>query len=369
MTNMTRGWRHGLSVLALAFAGCVPSGGGGGGNGGNGGEGGGGGGDGGPVADGGVVDMAPPPIESDAPDRIEDAPAETLGYGAAIDALAALAADPGFDAAQMGDPGAYVNSEATTPSDGTFASVYYESVDLAEALEGARDRRPGVEANDTAGLSIANRIATAIQIGAGSEGDGRGGPAWYANEAAYRLHALTLFDGWRALDERSAAGFDRFVGLLWAADGRPHGTGALLAAVDEQCGSDHLAQIGMGLAAVRDGFVASIEADGQLDPLDRLVIEEGDDPAYDAAIVEAIDQLEAGLGLAMLAALNEPFTADDQAAALALLDVLGADIAAASQQALDELGRNLDSQVPAEVELDRARQVLRGALPIGFCEE
>lgn len=360
-------WRHRLrrtvvfTCALVALAGCVPGGNGGG----DGGGGEGGGGD----TDGGLADMQAPPVESSAPDRIEAGAASTLAYGAAIDALMGLAGNPAFSAAQMGDPAAYVNSEATAPTDGTFASVYYESGDFAEALEGARDRRPGVDADDDAGLAIANRVATAIQIGAGSDGPGRGGPTWYANEAAWRLHALTLFQGWRALDERSAAGFDRFVGLLWAADGRPHGTGAVLEAVDATCGTDHLDRIGDGLAAARDGFVAALDESGRLDPLDRLVIEEGDDPAYDEAIVEAIDELEHGLGHAMLVLLSDPFTVEKQAAALAMLDVLGADIRASSQQALDELGRNLDSQNPEDVELDRVQQVLRGALPLAFCGE
>lgn len=349
-----RGWLLG----ALLAVGCVPGGGGGGGNGG---EGGGGG------AGGGGDDSGVPPVESSAPDRIEATPSESLEVAATIGALGALAGAEGFDVAAMGDPGVYVASEATTPSaPGVFASVYYESGDFAETLEGARDRRPGVMADDDAGLGIASRIARAIQLGAVADvAAGRGSARWHGLQAAGRLDALTLYLGWRALDERSAAGFDRFVGLLWDAAGQPHGTGARLAAVDAACGSGHLEAIGTGLGAVREGFIAALAADGRLDPLDRLVIEAGQDPAYDAAIEVAIDGVEAGLATALLLELQAvPFTAENQATALALLDVLSADLRAAGGEALDVLGRTLDSQSPGEVDTAGAQAAVEGALGV-----
>ncbi|MEZ4431981.1 MAG: hypothetical protein R3F65_06165 [bacterium] len=345
----------------LMLAGCVPGGGGGGGGGGDGGDGGGGAG-GGMEADSGL-----PPVQSDAPERMTAEPAPTLIYAAAIGALVALAEAEGFDAAAMGDPATYVASDATTPTaPAIFASVYYESADLAEALEGARDRRPGVMTDDGAGLGVASRVARAIQLGAVADTpDGRGGAGWHALQAARRLDALTLYLGWRALDERSAAGFDRFLGLLWDPTGRPHGTGARLAAVDAACGTAHLEAIGDGLAAARDGFAATLETDGQLDPLDRLVIEPGDDPAYDAAITAAIDAVEAGLAAALLVELRaDPFTARNQAAALALLDVLAADLRAAAPDALDALGRTLDSASPGEVDTAAAMQAVTDALGV-----
>lgn len=351
--------------LALALTACVPGGNGGGsGGGGGGGEGGGGGmGDAGP-ADAGVAGAR-------APARLGDAPADSLPRAAAIGRLDRLAADPGFDVGAMGDPAAYINAEADTPDDpAVFASVYYQSGDLAEELEAARDRRPGVEDGDGAGAAIASRIARSIQLGAVSDGDpdARGGARWHGLQAARRLDAYALYAGWKALDERSAAGFDRFVGLLWGADGAPHGTGARLAMVDARCGTGHLADIAATLDGVRGPFAEAIDTLGQLDPLDRLVIEPGDSPAYDAAIVEVIESLADGLAVSLLETILDGIDSPAQAAALGALDVIATDLRLADPAALDMLGIALDDADPANIDAAAVRSAVVGALEVDPCD-
>lgn len=355
------GWCfRGLLVLTLALAGCVPGGGGSGGGGSGGGEGGaGGGGD----MDGGVSGAR-------APARLSDSPADTLAHGAAIGALDRLAGDPGFDVARMGDPGTYLSEEADTPSaPSIFASVYYQTTDLAESVEGARDRRPGVEGGDEAGARIASSIATAIQLGAVAEGnpDGRGGARWHALQSARRLDAYSLYAGWRALDERSAAGFDRFLGLLWSAGGAPHGTGARLAATDALCGTDYLATIADALGGARGPFESALSELGQLDPLDRLVIGPGDSPEYDAAIGVAIEALADGLAVSLLATMADGIEFATQAELLGALAVIATDLRIADAAALDSLGVALDAANPNDIDPAMVRDTVSQALGVDPC--
>lgn len=362
---MTRWTRSALAVgLALGLIGCVPGGGGGGGSGGSGG----GGGDAGDM-DGGVdVDTGTPAAR--APERLWPEPAGTLTHAAAIGALDRLAAAPGFDAAAMGDPAVYLAEEADTPSDpAVFASVYYQSGDLAEAFEAADDERPGIDDGEGAGSAIASRIARGIQLGAVSDGapNDRSSARWHALQSARRLDAYALFAGWDGLAERSAAGYDRFLGLLWDADGAPQGTGARLAAVDALCGTDHLARIAETLDGVSADFAATLDELGQLDPFDRLVIEPGDSPAYDGAIVQVIEILADGLAVSLLATLNGELDTAVQAEALGALDVIAADLAAADPATLDMLGMTLDDADPKRIDADAVRGAVAGALGVAPC--
>lgn len=348
------------AALALALAGCTPGGSsdGGGGEGGMGGMGGGGGGDAG---------MAGPT----APARLGDAPASTLAHGAALGALSRIAGDPGFDAARMGDPAAYLAEGGDTPTDpAIFASVYYQSSGLATAVEGSRDRRPGIEDGDDAGSRIASRVATAIQLGAVAEGDpiARGGARWHALQSARRLDAYTLYAGWQALDERSAAGFDRFLGLLWTAGGSPQGTGARLAAIDAACGTDHLGAVAEALSGARGPFATALDEVGLLDPLDRRVIREGDSPEYDAAIVSAIEAVADGLAVGLVRSVRFGFGRSSQAEALGALDVIAADLRAADPMVLDMLGVALDSAEPDAIDREAAASAITGALGVDPCE-
>lgn len=358
-------WWAIAATMALVL-GCVPTGGGGG-SGGDGGDGGGGGEAGGA---GGEAGGGPGPTPG-APSLIGEATPESAAYATALGALARLAESDGFDAAAMGDPAVYIPSDATTPSAPmVFASVYYESGDLAETIEGASDRRPGLERDDDAGPRIASAVARAIQLGAVSEGpaDMRNGARWQALLAARTLDGFAPIYGWRALAERSADGYDRFVALLWDAGGRPHGVGARLAAIDATCGTDSLSTIAQTLSGVRAPFIAALDELGQLDPLDRRVIEEGDSPEYDAAIATALEALEQGIAVGLLAALTSPMTGAGQAETLGSLAAIQARLRAADAGAYDTLNATLDDMDPSAIDPAAVRATLSDALGVPRCE-
>ncbi len=307
-----------------------------------------------------------------------EAPAETIAYAAAYDQLVAVAGQATVDRAAVGDVSAFVNSEATSPTaPGVFASVYYETGGLRAAVEGVRDRRPGRDANDQAGARIASAVATALTQASVSETpDGqRNSPRWYAAFAARRLDQALHLAVWGGLTERSAAGFDRALGYLMDASGEAHGLGRLIAAGDAACGTTYGAALRAALGEARPAFVAALESKGRLDSLDRLRIEAGDSPEYEAALVLADQALVAGLGTAFLALLNtEPFDAAAQAAAQGALEALVADLRLAGEttcggegSALDQIGRTLDAASPTDVDRDQVRCLVSQALVIESC--
>lgn len=307
-----------------------------------------------------------------------EGPADTVHYAAAGDALVALVATAGFKAETIGDVAAYVNSEATTPTaPGEFASLYYETGGLRAAVEGAQERRPDRTRNDQAGSRIAAQIATALTQGAVSAtADGqRSSPRWYASFAARRLDQFMLLEVWDGLTERSAAGFDRALGYLIDGDGGRHGLGRIIDQGDQACGTAYFSALSGALADARPAFVAALEAKGELDPLDRLRIQEGDSPEYDAALILADKALVAGLGTAFLALMQaEPFDATAQAAAQGAFEALVADLQIAETpdcggegSVVDQIGRTLDAATPGEVDRARVQCLVAGALEINPC--
>ncbi|MEZ4464173.1 MAG: hypothetical protein R3F43_06570 [bacterium] len=192
------GAHAGLWLLAVAFWGCDDGGGGGGG-------------DAGPGGGGGALT----PIEG---------PAETVGFAATYDRMGRVASVDGFANANIGDPAPYVNSEATTPTDDqALSSLYYETGGFADAIGRTRDRRPGVDKDDNVGDRIQQKVALALTLGFAAEGAAsvRNGARWHAQLATRALDQYFLLAAWAGLAERSAAGFDRAVGVLWDASGAP----------------------------------------------------------------------------------------------------------------------------------------------------
>lgn len=318
-------------------------------------DGGSGGSDGGPMGEGGGSGDPPAPIEGGA---------DTLALTAAVDGMRRIAEGEGVAKANLGDPAAYLMSEATTPTDMTvIASVYYETAGLVDAVGRARDRRPGVTQDDDAGAKIQNRVASALTIGWASDTpSGRGGPRWHAVSAALALDHYLLLGVHRGLSERSAAGFDRALGVLWDASGAPHGLGALIARADAYCGTAALDEIAGILAEVRAPFMVELEASGLPDALGRLTIEAGALPAYDAAI-ESVTRLTAEAMQRLMAAelVETDFDAGRQARALARNFMVQPWLAASGVPDADRLGALLDAASPGEVDLDAVRAVLTAA--------
>lgn len=318
--------------------------------------GGGGGGDAGPMGGaGGGSGGAPTPIEGEA---------DTLAFTAAVDAMRAVAEMEAVAKGSLGDPAVYQVSDATTPTDDTvIASLYFETAGLTDAIGRTRDRRPGVTADDDAGSKIQNRVVSALTIGWASDTpSGRGGPRWHAVSAALALDHYLLLAVYRGLAERSAAGYDRALGVLWTADGAPHGLGRLIERADVFCGTSTLDEIASILGGVRADFMAELAASGLPDALGRLVIEEGALPAYDDAIVEVTRLTAEAMQRLMAAELTETdFDAARQARALARNAMVQPWLAANAVPDADRLGALLDASSPGEVDVDAVLAVLAAA--------
>lgn len=306
-------------------------------------------------AGGGVQSGPPQPIDGAAP---------TLAITATIDRMRAVAEAPGIATGNLGDPAVYAGSEATTPSDDTaLASLYYEGGDLEEAVGRVRDRRPQVARDDNVGSRIQNQIASALTIGWASEAtSGRGGPRWHALTAALALDHYLQLAVYAGLSERSAAGYDRALGVLWDANGQPHGLGQLIAQADAACGSSTLDDIAAELRAVREPFIAELENSGLPDALQRLVIEEGALPAYDMAINTVTRLTAEGMQRVFAAELQAgDFNTDLQARALVRNAAVAAWLAAHEVEGADTLGAILDAADPADVDVPAVLAVLSAA--------
>ncbi|MCA9540394.1 MAG: hypothetical protein KC620_15955 [Myxococcales bacterium] len=358
-------------VGLMGGAGCLGPGGGGGhddagagGEGGMGGEGGAGG--------MGGMGGSPLPPAARAPERLEAEPADTLAHAAAYGAMVALARSQGFTAVNVGEPQPFIASMATEPTErDVLSSLYYESTDFPEKVGGSRDRRPGLDRDDDAGARISQRVATSLQLGAVADGPpaNRGGARWHGLQAARRLDAYFLIAAFRHLDERSAAGYDRFIGLLWDADGRPHGIGTLVAETDAACGTDYLQTIADAIGGARDPFAEALMTLGLPDPLDRLVIEPGDSPVYDDAINTAMEAFEKALATAFVRPFAGEVDSVVQAESLAALDALSARLRAASTDDADALGRTLDAMNPADVDAAEVVRIITEDLGVDPCAD
>lgn len=306
-------------------------------------------------AGGGVSAGPPAPIEGGA---------NTLAFTATIDRMRAVAEAPGIAKGNIGDPAEYVGSEATRPTDDTaLSSLYYESGDLEDAVGRLRDRRPQVDGSDGVGGLIQNRIASALTIGwATDTPSGRGGPRWHALHAALSLDQYLLLTVYAGLAERSASGFDRALGVLWDADGNPHGLGALIAKADAFCGTSTLDEVAAQLSAVRDPFIAELEASGLPDALGRLVIEVDALPAYEMAVEQVTVLTAEAMQRLFAAELTETeFDAARQARALMRYGMVAPWLAAKDVEGAAELSAQLDAANAADVDVDAVLTVLRAA--------
>jgi hypothetical protein len=327
-----------IGVLALLVFGCD--------------DGGGGGSDGGAGGGGGV----PTPIEGNA---------ETLVFSATYDQMNALVDGAGFGGASFGDPTVFIASMATAPSEpGLLASLWYETDRLEDVVGRVRDRRTGLTADDNVGSRTTQRIGLALTLGPEAMGDARGGARWQGQTVVRSLDQAFLLMAYSGLGERSAAGFDRTLGLLWSESGTPHGLGAVIAAADAACGTTHLADIAATLAAVRDPFVAELAASGLPDSLGRLVIEPGAVPEYDAAADTVEGHLTAGLGLAFLKLMDGDIDAGTQAAALAAFEGIGARVRASGVAGVDGIGALLDASDAGSVDAGEVRRLVSEALGV-----
>ncbi len=299
----------------------------------------------------------------------EDTP-KTLAYAISYDRMVALARAPGFVRENMGDAAAYLGSDATSPTRGDeMSSLYYETDGFAPAVERATDRRADLEDRE-AGGRIASKVATALTVGFAAEmASGRRGSArWHALTAARALDYYLLLDVHKGLAERSAAGFDRAWALLWRGDA-PHALGGRIIAADRACGTSYLADVRAKLEGVREPFAAALEEHGLPDALDRLVIEEGQSPEYDAMIPEVDALLVKGLGTAMLLMLRGEPDANLQAEALAAYTALSPSVRLASSPADGSIGGALDAMNPADIDLAGVVSTLEEQLGVACAAE
>jgi hypothetical protein len=305
--------------------------------------------------------------------RLGTATPATVAYVAAYERLQALVDASPFGTQQLGDPAMYAMSTAMAPTHpDQVSSVYYETPGLADAVGKARDRRPTVARDDDAGQRLASAVATDLTVGFSADGtpDGqRGSPRGYARQAVRTLDAFLLLTAYAGLAERSADGFDRAVASLWDDDGTPRGIGAVIAGADAACGTHFLATAHDALAGARDPFAAALEKDGEPDALDRLVIEEGQSPEYDAAIATVEQALTQGLAEAFVRRLGDggPLDANAQADLLGAYAALSARVAKKSASADEDIGRRLDTANPAGVDTEAVGAAIRENLEVPPC--
>jgi hypothetical protein len=286
---------------------------------------------------------------------IDPTPPPTRPHAAAYDRMVDLVEQADFDATRLGDPVRFSSSVATEPSEPeVLASLYFETGGLNADIQAVADTRVGIEADPERGKAIGQRFVQSLTLGAAAEGppDERGGAHFMGWRAVRALDGYLLL---RALDgfaERSGAGFDRAVALLFDADGAPHGLGRRFALADAACGSDALAEVTAALRAVRDPFAAALEEKGEFDPLDRKVIGIGDSPEYDAFLSEIDTLLHRGLALAFLAGLrDEPTTGLQQAQALSTYEILSPKVFAQNPEGDAYIGQQLDQSLPSEIDV------------------
>lgn len=286
---------------------------------------------------------------------IEAEASPTLAEGAAFNAMAALAAREDFTAANLGNPSDFAATTATTPSHADqLASLYFETGGLGDAVQKVRDRRTGVTADDGAGARIAQGFVQDLTLGAVSADppDTRGGAHAMGVHAVHTLDLFLLLRAQGGLEERSGAGFDRALGMLWAADGTPQGLGALIAAGDAGCGTHRLDDLRTAMTTVRDPFTAVLEEKGQLDALDRKVISAGDSPEFDAFMAQADRLMHEGVALFMLAHLKSPpLNSLDQATLRAAYGALTARVAVANADGDAYIGQQLDQNDAAAIDV------------------
>jgi hypothetical protein len=255
-------------------------------------------------------------------------PPAVVAHAAAADLLLTLARDEGFTNQTLGDPAAYSGNEATSPSSpDVMASVYFETEGLPTGVGAARDRRAGVEKDDAAGSALAGRIALDFTTGfAATEApNAYGGAAWAARRIARSLDAYLLLVASGGLEERSAVGWDRALGVLFDPEGGAVGLGRRIAEGDSHCGTQSLETLRTTLRAVRGAFATALETLGRPDALDRLTIQPGESVEYDAALPTLMNALDVGLASAFVAALDAPdFDGRDQAEAEAIWSGLSA---------------------------------------------
>ncbi|MFZ4735290.1 MAG: hypothetical protein ACOYM9_05065 [Bradymonadia bacterium] len=251
-----------------------------------------------------------------------------VAHASAADRLLALARDDAFTNQTLGDAAAYSGNDATSPSaPDVMASVYFETEGLPTGVGAVRDRRAGVEKDDDAGSALAGRIALDFTTGfaATDAPNAYGGAAWAARRIARSLDAYLLLVASGGLEERSAAGWDRALGVLFDAEGGPVGLGRRIAEGDSHCGTQALETLRTTLRAVRGPFETALETLGKPDALDRLTIQPGESVEYDAALPTLMTALDAGLASAFVAALDAPeFDGRDQAEAEAIWSGLSA---------------------------------------------
>jgi hypothetical protein len=308
-----------------------------------------------------------------------DGPAKTISYAHAYDQLRALASGA-VTTATFGDAAAYISSDATSPTTPTeLASLYYETDGLRAIVEGTTDTRPDRPERSDAGARAAQALATAFTLGGLSETpDGqRGSPQWHARTAVRRLDEFMLLRVSSDLAEHSAPGFDRALGYLIDADGAPTGLGKLIADADDVCGSAYFQVTADALGAAQGPFKDALQTLGLPDALDRLRINVGQSPEYDAALILADKALTQGLGTAFLALLEQPMTSGVQAEALAAFEALAADVNLAGEHAciteplganaVDEVFRALDAGNPADIDLPLVRCLVQQTLSISPC--
>ena len=289
--------------------------------------------------------------------RIGDEPPLTAAHALAYDAMDALSRRAGFATAELGDATTYNGTMAMGPSQPeVLASLYFETQRLADDVRGLRDRRPDIVsamATEDVGPSLAQTIVQGFTLGAVSTDPptSRGGAQWYARNIVRTLDAYLLLGVVQGLSERSGAGFDRAVGLLFDEAGLPVGLGRLIAEADAACGTSVLTDVRSSLVDARPGFVSSLEEKGTLDPLDRRVIEEGDDPVYDALILSVDRELNAALARLFVATLRaEGFGSLEQSALLGAYAALSNRVLVARTSADAVISQGLDQADPALVD-------------------
>jgi hypothetical protein len=296
---------------------------------------------------GGAASGPPAFIEAEAP--------VTLAHADAYDAMADLLGEASFTAENLGDPTRFSSSGATTPSEPTrLASLYFETDGLNAAVQQVQDTRTGITPTPDLGAALAQDFVQDLTLGAVSDAppDERGGARFAGWHAVRTLDAYLLLRAIDGLSERSGTGFDRAVGLLWDAEGHPHGLGRRIAEGDAACGGDTLGELQALFVEVREPFATALTEKGELDALDRKKIQIGDSPDYDAFLPNADRLLHAGLAKAFVAGLQvAPLTSLAQAQGLATYTALSARVMAVNPDGDTYIGQQLDQSLPSVVDV------------------